>query len=253
MHVSGQFFAHFGVAADGDAARMVLAGLRRLRSRCAVHDFAGRGRADVFRVALVVGVADVEADGFVFVRSAHGVGRAGRALNGYAICHPLVFDAGCGDAVRVVDVGAQGLPDFRIACNDRAPFGIAARRAVVIGDSDGRLVTDLTRVVADGVLHRGRVADEIGFRGEGDFAEADVPFALSGDGQFGDGFARRIQQADAARIEVALTVGVHAAVVIQHVNGDFFLRCAFDLVVICNRFRVAAGLVWRRRLRDGVR
>ena len=35
----GQFFAHFGVAADSDAARMVLARLWRLWCRGAVGDF----------------------------------------------------------------------------------------------------------------------------------------------------------------------------------------------------------------------
>ena len=250
MHVGGQFFAHFGVAADGDAARMVLAGLR---GRDAVRHFGRRQGADVFRITLVVGVADVEADGFAFIRSAQGVGRASCACNGDAIGHPLVFDARCGNAVRVVDVYAQSLADFSVAGNNRAPLGVRARRAVVIGDGDGRLVTDLPRVVADGVLHRSRVAGEVGLRREGDLAEADVPFALSGDGQLGDGFARRIQQAEAARIEVALTIGVDAAVVIQYINSDFFFRRTFDLVVICNRFRVGAGLVRRRRLRDGVR
>ena len=193
-----------------------------------------------------IGVNDFDADGFAQVARLYGVGFAGRARNDTAIGKPLVFDAARGNTVRVVDVGGEGLADFGVTSDLREAGGVCA---VVIGDGDGRLVADLSRLVAHGVLHRGRVAGEVRLRGEGDFAELDVPFALPGDGDSGDGVARRINQTDAVRVEVALAVGIDTAVVVEDVNGDFFFRDAFDFVVFCTGFRVAAGLVRRRRLR----
>ena len=137
----------------------------------------------------------------------------------------------CDFAVGEGDVGRRVVATWR--------WGLPA----TVVDSDGCLVTDLSREVSDFVFHRGWVAGKARLGGEDDFAEADVPFALPGDGDFGNTVAGSVDETQAAWVKVALIVGINAIVVVQYVNDGGDTRCAFDGVVFC--FRSWVGC-WRR-------
>ena len=169
------------------------------------------------------------------------------------------FKAAVADAVGVdvarIRVGrlqfANGGAVFAF-CNLAVGEGNVGRRVVAtwrwglpatVVDSDGCLVTDLSCEVSDFVFHRGRVAGKARFGGKDDFAEADVPFDLPGDGDFGDTVAGSVDESQATWVKVALIVGINAIVVVQYVNDGGGTRCAFDRVIFCFRSCVSC---WRR-------
>ena len=215
-----------------------------------VADDAG-GAVVRLHMVFAVGVADVHADVFATVSSGDGVAFAGRAGDGVAFGKPLVFDGAGLDAVVVGDNSFQRAADFCLAFEQDGAGGVRLLCRVV-GEGDFRRFAGVAFGVADGVLHRGRVAGKARFRLEGDVAvEGDVPFAFTGDFQRGDRAPGGIEQTDAVDVDVGDTVGV--GVVFQHVNGDGFAGRGAFFVVSGDRRAAGLGLVGVVRRGAGTR
>ena len=202
-------------------------------------------------VVFAVGVADVHADVFATVSSGDGVAFAGRAGDGVAFGKPLVFDGAGLDAVVVGDNGFQRAADFCLAFEQDGAGGVQLLRRVV-GEGDFRRFAGVAFGIADGVLHRGRVAGKARFRLEGDVAvEGDVPFAFTGNFQRGDRASGGVEQADAVDVNVGDAVRV--GVVFQHVNGDGFAGRGAFFVISSDRRAAGFGLVGVVRRGAGTR
>ena len=226
---------------------------RRLRQRRGdgVANAAGSGAGVRFVMSLAVGVVGIDADVFATVGGGEGIGRAGRAGDGVAVGKPLVFDGAGLHAVVIGDHRFQGAADFRFAVE--GDDAVAVRLLVrVVGQGDFRRLAGVAFLVADGVLHRGRVAFEAGFGLEDNVSvEGDVPFAFAGDFQDGGRFAGGIEQAHAVHVDVRHAVRV--GVVFQDVNGDGITRRSAFFVVFGDGGVTRLGLVGIRvRGRCGV-
>ena len=224
---------------------------RRLRQRRGdgVANAAGSGAGVRFVMSLAVGVVGIDADVFATVGGGEGIGRAGRAGDGVAVGKPLVFDGAGLHAVVIGDHRFQGAADFGFAVEGDDAF--AVRLLVrVVGQGDFRRLAGVAFLVADGVLHRGRVAFEAGFGLEDNVSvEGDVPFAFAGDFQDGGRFASGIEQAHAVHVDVRHAVRV--GVVFQDVNGDGITRRSAFFVVVRHGGVARLGLVGIR-IRCGV-
>jgi len=89
VHLRGQGFAYFGVAADGDVAFVVRLRLWRLRVRIGgVNDWRGGSAGRCFAVVGVVGVSRLDGDLRPFLCFGQGEGAVGRTRNFFAVGQP---------------------------------------------------------------------------------------------------------------------------------------------------------------------
>ena len=210
---------------DGRRVRLRL----RHRRGNGIANTASGGAGVRFAVSLAVGVAGIDADVFATVGSGEGIGLTGRAIDGDAVGKPLVGGSASLHAVVVGDHRFQGAANFRFAIKGDDAFAVRLLvRVVGEGDFGGR--TGVAFLVADGVLHRGRVALEARFRLEGNVTvEGDVPFAFARDFQGGGRATGGIKQAYAVYVDIRHAVRV--GVVFQDVDGDGIARRGAFFVV----------------------